>query len=68
MQPVVHELEYICFGILPPRHLNVVGNIAVALLETRRVACVHLEHPRLWRRLLDLIAVLDGELRLSVLR
>lgn len=46
-QPVVHQLENVRLGILPPGDLDAVGYVAVALLEPCCAAGVHSEHPRL---------------------
>jgi hypothetical protein len=63
----VHQLEHIRLRVLAPANLDLVGDLAEALLEARRVAGVRPQHPRIWRLLSGAVAVLDGELRLSAL-
>lgn len=64
-QPVVHELDYIRLWVLPARRLDAARDALIALLEPRRIARVHPEHPRLRRSLTGLIRVFDGKLRLT---
>ena len=44
---VVHQLEYVRLWVLPSGYLDEIGNVSVALLESRGVANVDPEHPRL---------------------
>jgi hypothetical protein len=62
VQPVVHELEYIGLGILPPKDLDFICNIPIALLKTGRVARVDPEYPCFRRSLLGLVCIFDSKL------
>jgi hypothetical protein len=67
VQPVVHELEYVGLGIPPPKDLNLVCNIPIALLKAGRVARVDPENPCFGRLFSGSVGVFDGKLRLSAL-
>lgn len=41
----MHKLEYVCLKIVPPKHLETVCNVSIALFEAGGVAHVHPEHP-----------------------
>ena len=58
--------RHIRLWVVPASQLDLVRDVPVALFDVGRVAGVHPEHPRLWRCLRGVIAVLDGELRLPV--
>jgi hypothetical protein len=64
-QPVVHQLEHIRLRVPPAAHLDLVGDFPEALLQSRRVADMRPEHPRVRRQLGSAVAVLDGQLRFS---
>jgi hypothetical protein len=62
----VHQLEHIRLRVLAAASLDLVGDLPEALFESRRVAGVRPEYPRVRRLLSSAVAVLDGQLRLPV--
>lgn len=61
----MHQLEYVGLGVLPPKDLDAVGNVAIALLKPRCVTCIDPENPRLGRLLAGSIRKFDGKLRFT---
>ena len=66
-QPVVHQLKDIHLRILAPLKLDVIGNVAEALLVPGWITSMHPQYPRLRRLLVRTIGVLDSKLRLASL-
>lgn len=64
-QPIVHQFENVCFGFLPPKDLDAVSYLAIALLKPRCIAGVHPEHPRFCRPVARAVGMLNSELRLA---
>jgi hypothetical protein len=66
MQPVVHELEDVCFRILPSKDLDVICNVPEALLKSGGITRMGPEHPRFWRPLLDSVGIFNSKLGFPV--
>lgn len=62
IQPVMHELEYVCVQIPPSKDLDLVCNVPIALLKPGRVARMHPEHPRFGGSLSNSEGVFDSKL------
>jgi hypothetical protein len=63
-QPVMNKLKDIALRVFPTRDLELFSNLLIALLETRCVARVDPQNPRLRRSVPNSIRVFDGKLRL----
>jgi hypothetical protein len=62
LQPVVHKLEDIGFRIPPPKELDSIGNLPVALLKPRGVTSMDPKNPRFRFSLVDLVCIFDRKL------
>ena len=65
-QPVLDQPESVRLRVISTGKLEPVRDASVRFLEPCPGARVHPEHPGLRRRLSDIVAVLDSELRLAV--
>ncbi|KAI1523923.1 hypothetical protein PtrSN001A_011097 [Pyrenophora tritici-repentis] len=63
----MHQLENVGLRVSPPKDLDAVGNVAIALLEAGDIAGMHPEHPRLSQLLSRAIGMLNSKLRLASL-